>query len=219
MSEDILVVCPQAVVPAWGLQVETYHKKEPWKHQRDACEWVLGRRASMLALDMGTGKTLTALMATCKPDANTLLLGRGSTKSRAAKLKKAMLVRPKANGLIVVVNYDSVWRGELAKFIGGHKWKAIILDESHRIKSPGGKASRWLASLARASPQARLPPEILESRSINFSQNSSSHKLDLTDNTHLTSYTRLSLNLKRTHPARPWSLPAPGKRHSASVPI
>lgn len=158
MSDDILVVCPQAVVPAWGLQVETYHKKEPWKHQRDACEWVRGRRSAMLALDMGTGKTLTALMATCKPNScvRTLLLGRGSTKSRADKLKKAMLIRPKGTGLIVVVNYDSVWRGELAKFIGGHKWKAIILDESHRIKAPGGKASRWLASLARANPQARL---------------------------------------------------------------
>lgn len=156
MSEDVLVVCPQAVVPAWGLQLETCHAKEPWKHQRDACEWVRGRRASMLALDMGTGKTLTAIMATCPNVRSAVLLGKGSTKSRAAKLKKAMLIRSRDYGLVVVVNYDSVWRGELAKLIGSHKWKAIILDESHRIKAPGGKASRWLASLARANPQARL---------------------------------------------------------------
>jgi SNF2 family DNA or RNA helicase len=155
-TNDILVVCPQAVAPAWGLQVETCGNKDPWKHQLDACEWVRGRRASMLALDMGTGKTLTAIMATCKRGVGSVLLEKGSTKSRAAKLKKAFLVRPADTGLVVVVNYDSVWRGELAKSIGSHKWKAIILDESHRIKSPGGKASRWLASLARANPQAKL---------------------------------------------------------------
>lgn len=158
MSEDILVVCPQAVIPAWGLQVETFKDKSPWKHQRDACEWVRGRRSSMLALDMGTGKTLTAIMATCDAGScvETILLPRGSTKSRADKLRKHLLLRPKNSRSIVVVNYDSVWRGELAKVIGGHKWKAIILDESHRIKAPGGKASRWLASLARANPQSRL---------------------------------------------------------------
>jgi SNF2 family DNA or RNA helicase len=110
----------------------------------------------MLALDMGTGKTLTAIMATCKKGINAVLLGKGSTKSRAAKFKKSMLVRPKDTGVMVVVNYDSVWRGELAKAIGSHKWKAIILDESHRIKAPGGRASKWLASLARANPQAKL---------------------------------------------------------------
>lgn len=155
MSDDILVVCPQAVIPAWGLQVDTFKDKKPWKHQRDACDWVLSRRASMLALDMGTGKTLTAIMATCRGEVDPILLAKGSTKFRAERLKKAMRARQKG-GLVVVVNYDSVWRGELAKIIGGHRWKAIILDESHRIKAPGGKASRWLASLARANPQARL---------------------------------------------------------------
>jgi SNF2 family DNA or RNA helicase len=112
----------------------------------------------MLALDMGTGKTLTSLLITCKNSLvpSALLLGKGSTKSRAEKLKKAMLIRPKGSSLAVVVNYDSVWRGELAKLIGSHKWKAIILDESHRIKAPGGRASKWLASLAKVNPQARL---------------------------------------------------------------
>lgn len=153
---DILVVCPQAVVPAWGDQVATCRDKQPWKHQADASAWAKGRRSSMLALDMGTGKTLTALMTTCNSGASALLLGKGSTKSRAAKFKKAMLTKPKDSALVVVTNYDSVWRGELAKAIASHKWKAIILDESHRIKSPGGKASRWLASLARANPQAKL---------------------------------------------------------------
>lgn len=142
---DILVVCPQAVVSAWGHQVETCLVKEPWEHQVKASDWVKSRKSAMLALDMGTGKTLTALMATCSEGASHVLLGRGSTKSRAAKFKKAMLTRSKDQTLVVVTNYDSVWRGELAKTIGAHKWKAIILDESHRVKSPNGRASKWLA--------------------------------------------------------------------------
>jgi SNF2 family DNA or RNA helicase len=43
----------------------------------------------------------------------------------------------------------------LAKVVIETKWDAIILDESHRIKSPGGKASRWLAKLAEKQPQAK----------------------------------------------------------------
>jgi SNF2 family DNA or RNA helicase len=157
MNDDILVVCPQAVVPAWGDQVASWSSKTPWKHQADARDWAKSRRSSMLALDMGTGKTLTALMVACCTDKSvgSLMLGKGSTKSRAKKFKSAMTLGPKMQR-VVVVNYDSVWRGELAKAIGSHKWRAIILDESHRVKSPGGKASRWLASLARANPQARL---------------------------------------------------------------
>jgi SNF2 family DNA or RNA helicase len=153
---DILVVCPQAVVAAWGSQVETCWSKEPWEHQVKASEWAKSRRSAMLALDMGTGKSLTALMATCSGGIAHVLLGKGSTKSRAAKFKKALLSRPKDASLVVVTNYDSVWRGDLAKAIGSHKWKAIVLDESHRVKSPSGKASKWLASLARANPQAKL---------------------------------------------------------------
>lgn len=155
MSEDVLIVCPQAVVPAWGLQVAESVGKKPWKHQDDASSWAKRRKASMLALDMGTGKSLIAIMTVCKSvQMVPVLLGRGSTKARADKFRKATMSG--CDGLVVVVNYESVWRGELAKLIGKHKWKAIVLDESHRIKAPGGKASRWLASLARANPQARL---------------------------------------------------------------
>jgi SNF2 family DNA or RNA helicase len=156
VSNDILVVCPQAVVPAWGLQVDTWRDKNPWGHQSDAAEWAGKRKASMLALDMGTGKTLTALMITASKESppKPVLIGKGGTKSRAAKLKQEIATSKQPK--VVVVNYDSVWRGDLAKVIGSHKWKAIVLDESHRIKSPGGKASRWLASLAKANPQARL---------------------------------------------------------------
>lgn len=150
---SILIVCPQAVVPAWGLQIEGCRDKAPWGHQHKAAEWAKPRRAAMLALDMGTGKSLTALMIAGMDGIRPVLIGRGTNQSRARRLKTQLSLggRP-----VVVVNYDSVWRGELAKIIQKHKWDTIILDESHRIKSPGGKASRWLALLAKANPKARL---------------------------------------------------------------
>lgn len=157
MSDGILIVCPQAVAPAWQSQIESWKDKEPWEHQNRASDWAKSRRASMFALDMGTGKTLTALMTVCDRSrgSNIVLLDRGSTKTRAAKLKKAITFGG-GDELFVIVNYDSVWRGELSKMIASRKWRAIILDESHRIKSPGGRASRWLGTLAGNNPQARL---------------------------------------------------------------
>lgn len=158
---SVLIVCPQAVGAAWAKQIALWQQGgfKPWDHQVKAALWASVRRASMMAMDMGTGKTLTALLALdyafglerLMP----LVLVEGSTKSRAAEMQQAMMRDPTARAM-VVVNYDSVWRGELGKAVAKHKWSAIILDESHRAKSPGGKASRWLASLARANPNARL---------------------------------------------------------------
>ena len=156
MTNDILIVCPQAVVPAWGTQVESCLSKTPWRHQIDAAEWAGERKHAMLALDRGTGKTLTALMIVGGKSLKPVLLGTGSTAKRAKSMAQEIALRSTGSRLAVVTNYDSVWRGELGKAISKHKWSAIILDESHRIKSPGGRASRWLASLARANPQARL---------------------------------------------------------------
>ena len=150
---SVLIVCPQAVVPAWGLQIEEFKNKKPWLWQKNAAAWARPRRASMLALDMGTGKSLTALMIIGAEGARAVMIGTGTNQSRAKRLSAQLAAGGKA---IVVVNYDSVWRGELAKVIQKHKWDAIILDESHRIKSPGGKASRWLAMLAKSNPKARL---------------------------------------------------------------
>lgn len=153
---DVLVICPQAVVPAWGQQISSCQSKNPWRHQQDAANWALSRRSAMLALDMGTGKTLTALMVVGRDRLTPVLLGKGSTSSRAKAMDRAISLRSEGSRLVVVANYDSVWRGELGKAISKHKWSAIVLDESHRIKSPSGRASRWLASLARLNPDARL---------------------------------------------------------------
>ena len=59
------------------------------------------------------------------------------------------------DAILVVVNYEAVHRGALAKIISSTPWDAIVLDESHKIKSPAGRASRWLAKLAVKYPHAK----------------------------------------------------------------
>ena len=154
----VLVVCPQAVAPAWLKVLAGTARREytPWRHQTESAAWAAERHAAMLALDMGTGKTFTALLSlglNGKPT-TPVLLHEGSNAKRAERLKQALLTAA-GKTLVVVVNYDSVWRGELGKLIEATSWSAIVLDESHRIKSPGGKASRWLARLAAKHEHAK----------------------------------------------------------------
>lgn len=160
MRPHVLVVCPQAVAPAWAKVVAGAARGDftPWRHQSEAAAWAAIRHASMLALDMGCGKTFCALLALGLMAAGkslaTVLIHNGPSKQRAEKLQQALQTAGNQT-LIVVVNYDSVWRGELGKVVEATKWSAIVLDESHRIKAPGGKASRWLARLAAKHPHAK----------------------------------------------------------------
>lgn len=154
----ILVVCPQAVASAWQKVVDGAGRGDfkPWEHQRAAADWIKGRRAGMLAMDMGTGKTFTALLGldAMRNPMTFVGLCSGTAKQRAERLKAALST---ASGkcLVVAVNYESIWRTQLASTIESVRWEAIVLDESHRIKAPGGTASRWLAKLAAKQPAAK----------------------------------------------------------------
>lgn len=154
----ILVVCPQAVAPAWGRVIAGAARGDfsPWDHQTRFADWYTNRTAALLAADMGTGKTLAALLglkATRLPLLHVDLSG-GTTKSRAERLKHALSISS-GKCLVVTVNYEAVWRSQLAPTIEAVQWAAIVLDESHRIKSPGGTASRYLARLAAKQPKAK----------------------------------------------------------------
>ena len=47
-----------------------------------------------------------------------------------------------------VVNYEAAWQGDMAEVLLGTPWDTLVIDESHRIKSPSGKASKLLARIA-----------------------------------------------------------------------
>lgn len=150
----VLVVVPQAVGPAWVKVALGAASMKPWSQQRDGGAFARDRDATLLSMDMGTGKTLTALIALGLNEAEPRVveLWKGSNAKRTKTLLAALLT---TQPTLFVVNYDSVWRGTLAKELAKVQWDAIVLDESHRIKSPGGKASRWLANLARKHPAAK----------------------------------------------------------------
>lgn len=87
-----------------------------------------------------------------------LVLDKGSVAQRAAKLREALgwhgggatqapigVVRP----LIVICNYDSLWRqpiGQLALSVG---WPLVVADECHRIKAAGSKVSWFFKALGQ----------------------------------------------------------------------
>ena len=154
----ILVCCPQAVAPAWGKVVAGIRDGlfKAWVHQMAFRDWFADRFAALLAADMGTGKTFAALLAlnAARHPLVHVDLSRGTSAQRAERLQNA-LATASGKCLVVTVNYEAVWRSQLAPTIESVRWAAIVLDESHRIKAPGGTASRYLARLAAKQQHAK----------------------------------------------------------------
>ena len=146
---------------------------QPWPHQTEALEFLSGKAGAMLAMDMGTGKSRVIvdliaqegyerilILAPLSVVANVwpgefakhapgllhvLPLAGKSTKARQEAAAKALdSGRPTA----VVLNYDAVWRQPFGDWAIKQKWDLLVMDESHRIKSPGGVASRYCSRLS-----------------------------------------------------------------------
>jgi SNF2 family DNA or RNA helicase len=144
-----------------------------------------GAGAALLALEMGVGKTLVALMVLAAMGARRILIccplrvvpvwrqqierhldlplivvtlddSSGSVANKK-KLAEEKLRLAEATGrpLTVIINYDSVWRAPFADWAEKQPWDLIIADESHRLKAPGGKASLAFKRL-RSHARARL---------------------------------------------------------------
>lgn len=133
-----------------------------------------------LFLDMGTGKSFTALslityyqfMRTlivcpksvvavwpmeaerhCLKVPTVLTLNKGSMIQRAKELSRALdLAAVRGEQIIVVTNYEAVFREPMAGYLLRSKWDCLVLDEGHRCKSPGGRISMFLSRLADAVP-------------------------------------------------------------------
>ena len=127
----------------------------------------------MLAMDMGTGKSRVVvdlvarrgyekvlILAPLSVVANVwpgefakhapgllevLPLARKSIKARTELAFRAMQTgKPTA----IVMNYDAVWRPPFGDWALAQDWDLLVMDESHRIKSPGGVASRYCSRLS-----------------------------------------------------------------------
>lgn len=90
-------------------------------------------------------------------------VARGRTKDGAAKnipvkVKKArseeLLRRAEVSGApaVVLSNYEGAWREPYSDWLLAQKWDLVVADEIHRIKAPGGAASKFVAELGALVP-------------------------------------------------------------------
>jgi SNF2 family DNA or RNA helicase len=126
---SVIIICPKKVIPVWKDQLKIHSPRE----------------YKVLCLENGT----TIKKAKLAED----------------HIKKwNLLEKP----YIVVVNYETFWRAPLGPTIKNGKyitnpgvlasnyWDMLIADESHRIKSPGGRASWGMKRLAKRTKFRRF---------------------------------------------------------------
>lgn len=75
--------------------------------------------------------------------------GKLSVARRAERLSAALDALPRAGavGLLVLVNYEAVWRMPMSEVVLGTEWDAVVCDESHRLKAPSSSVSKFFARL------------------------------------------------------------------------
>lgn len=92
-----------------------------------------------------------------------------TSKRRDLAAEKIKLARVTGAPFFCLINYDSFWRGDLAEWLLSVRWGAVIYDESHKLKSPGGRASMMAKRLipvtgdrilATGTPLAHSPLDI-----------------------------------------------------------
>jgi SNF2 family DNA or RNA helicase len=180
----------QSPEPEPTIELPAGLKTTPWRHQIEAFRFAMerlvrGAGAALLALEMGVGKTLVALMVLAAMAARRILICcplrvvpvweqqierhldlplivvslDDSVSSVASKRKlaeeKLKLAEATGRPLAIIINYDSVWRSPFADWAEAQQWDLIIADESHRLKAPGGKASLAFKRL-RSHARCRL---------------------------------------------------------------
>ncbi|HEA30706.1 MAG TPA: hypothetical protein ENH91_12085 [Leeuwenhoekiella sp.] len=146
--------------------------KKVWDHQEAAFNKVVGRVGGMLAMGMRTGKTLVGVALTTHYAAKrilvlaplngmgvwerdfplsvldypVLLLDKPGTKNKVKQFENF-------NYGVVVINWEAAWRSPLCDSIIAARFDLVIYDEIHRIKAPGGKASKFCSRLKSHIPK------------------------------------------------------------------
>lgn len=150
------------------------YKTMPWEHQKKALEYLYDRDTAALYTDMGTGKSkimidlivnkrwdVTLIVCTKKGCSNWVRqfeyhdpgdtyvknLTAYSSENKITEVKRVLSEVHKK--IVFIVNYDSIWRKPFCDYLLKVKIDCIICDESHRIKSPGSKCSRYLTKIGK----------------------------------------------------------------------
>ena len=84
---------------------------------------------------------------------------------RRSKLALTLRAGRGQGNVAVVVNYEAAWRDPMHDLLLSMQWDVVICDESHRIKAPGGRASKFVGTLAkRATRRLALTGTPIENR-------------------------------------------------------
>lgn len=152
-------------------------KTEPWEHQWLGLDYVMTHEVAAIFTDMGTGKTKIMIDMIQNRDFGLVLivgtkkscdvwenefkvhsvgkncvynLSNLSTRDKVSLIKKKSVKNKFSESYgVIIVNYDSVWIEPFRSVLLKMNIDCIICDESHRLKSPSGKASRFLAILGK----------------------------------------------------------------------
>ena len=153
-----------------------------WRHQRAAIDFAKRTGSCLFHMGMGTGKTLAATVLAEEQRVRRLLVVapksvltawlpylkesergyivlpmlRGTAKAKAKALRTTL---DKCGSLpvAVVVNYETARSDalmpELCGFLGNTRPTMLVLDESHKVKAPKGKAARAMHRLGACASQ------------------------------------------------------------------
>lgn len=150
----------------------------PWEHQVRGARWLARNPAALLRFGLGTGKTRAALDAIRLVGAKVTVVAAprkvvevwerevqrhhpdyfrvlpldssaGTTEERAMAFRRALSAQ--GPPLVAAVNYEAMWRGDLADAFLGAPIDVLILDECHRIKGASSEQSKFCKKLGRVA--------------------------------------------------------------------
>lgn len=151
---------------------------DPWEHQVEAFDFAKGRDGTLLAPDMGCGKSMIAIalqkhwerkrvLIVCQnafvgvwprefkrhsvDEYRILTLNTKSVEQRGEQLRA--FLKETTRKLAVVTLYESFWMGRMRGEILDGDFDSIIFDECQNLKTAGGKASRFAATLCKRIPK------------------------------------------------------------------
>ena len=151
-----------------------------WHHQKQCFWFARYLTGVMIAFDMGTGKSRIAIdliqnrehwqvLILCPKsvvavwpkefrkhavrDYVVITGDEGSVAQRVKHIQQELrLARARLKPAIVVLNYEAAWRDPMEDFLLTYPWECVVLDESHRIKSPSGKSSKFCSRMGDTVP-------------------------------------------------------------------
>lgn len=151
-------------------QLADYVKTPPWEHQEDAFQFLHGREYGGLFADMGTGKSLVAcgLIGYAYPYRTLIVCPKAMVSVWKRTIEeelpryfpfeltgtidyriKSLRHYADRKWMVFIVNYEALTYGKMAAALMEVGFDFLLLDESHKIKTPTSTTTRVLTRLGQ----------------------------------------------------------------------